>query len=345
MRTDTALIDKRRGHPGGDEPTRPPDANHQPDWRERGRERRQRLAELDDVFHAATFVTAEVVARVVPERHWRAFGRAVAYASLAIRPRRADGAAELLDALLAGHVSCNLDPRALVTSSIAISFEERVFFQKAAHDPAWRPVVQLQGREHLDAALADGRGAVLWVAPMVLSTLLVKIALYDAGYRVAHLSVPWHGLARTLFGRWLVNSRAVAVEERFVERVVIPAEGRPNAALAELGRRLRRNEVVTITAVGNANRPVEVPFLGGHLRLGPGAPRLALAHRAPLLAAITTRNGAGAFRVTLELLPADTSDPDGNAIERLARSFAEAYARGVVENPALWRFHSSWRAG
>jgi lauroyl/myristoyl acyltransferase len=337
MRMDTALTDKGRQHPVGNEPSRPVAADQQRDWRERGRADRQRLIELNDVFHAVTFVAAEIVARAVPERHWRAFAGAFARASLAVRRRRADCDAELLDACLAGHMPDDLDPRALVASIIAASFEERVFFRKAAHDPAWRPDVRLEGREQLDAALAGGRGAVLWVAPMIFSTLLVKTALHDAGYRVAHLSVAWHGLARTRFGRWLVNARGVAVEQRFVERVVIPAEGRAGAVLKELGRRLCRNEVVTIRAVGNANRPIEAPFLGGRLRLGPGAPRLALAHRAPLLAAITGRDDAGGFCVTLRLLSAaDAGGPDGNPIERLAHAFTEAYARGVFENPALW---------
>ena len=354
-RTDTALADEQRPHPvsaiDGAPLRAPAAADEQRDRRELAREERRRLtsrpAEPDDVFHAATFVVAGFVARVLPERHWRAFSRAFARASLAVRRRRVRLDIERLDAFLAGRVPDDLDRRALVGSIVAGSFEERVFFRKLARDPAWRPDLRLDGRERLDAALAGGRGAVLWVAPTIFSTLLVKVALYDAGYRVAHLSVQWHGPARSRFGRWLVNARDVAVEERFVERVVIPPEGGPRAALDELGRRLRRNEVVKITAVGNANRPVEVPFLGGSLLLGPGAPRLALVHRAPLLAAITARDGAGAFRVTLQALAtADEADgSDDGAIERRARAFAEAYGRSVVENPTLWDIHMRQHRG
>jgi hypothetical protein len=189
----------------------------------------------------------------------------------------------------------------------------------------------------LDAALAAGRGAVVWVAPMIFSTLLAKIAMYEAGYRAAHLSMPWHGPARTRFGRWLVNAPAVAIEERFVERVIIPVEGRAGAALDELGRRLDCNRIVTITAVDNANRPLEVPFLSGSLRLGPGAPRLALAHRAPLLAAILARDAAGAFCVQLQPLTSMGGTSDGDTLDSLARAFADVYARGIVASPALWK--------
>ena len=338
MSPDTTRMETHRQQPdSGEQPVPPSAADKRPDWRERARERRQRLVQFGDVFHVATFVVAEFVARVVPERHWRGVSLAFARASLAARRFRVRGAIARLDANLGGRIPDELNRRTLLASIVGAFFEERVFFHKAAHDPAWRPNVRLDGGELLDAALAAGRGAVIWVAPMIFSTLLVKIALHDAGHRVAHLSVPWHGPARTRFGRWLVNARAVVVEERFVERIIIPMDGRAGAVLDELGQRVRSNRIVTITAVDNANKPLEAPFLRGSLRLGPGAPRLALSHRAPLFAAILARDAAGAFCVKLHPL---TSMDTGTAVDTMngfARAFADAYARGVIESPALWK--------
>ena len=156
MRTNTALTDEHSRRAVGDESSRPPAVNYRRDWRDRGREARQRLIELNDVFHAVTFVAAEIVARTVPERHWRACARAVARASLTVGRRWIDRTTELLDAFLAGQMPDHLDRRALAASIVAASFEERVFFHKATHDSAWRPDVRRQHEPEISSGRCAG---------------------------------------------------------------------------------------------------------------------------------------------------------------------------------------------
>lgn len=64
----------------------------------------------------------------------------------------------------------------------------------------WRPRFQITGREHLDDALAEGRGAVIWVAHFAFASLFTKMALSDAGYKVSHISRPEHGVSKSRFG-------------------------------------------------------------------------------------------------------------------------------------------------
>lgn len=304
-------------------------------WRHPREGRRERLVEIGDLFQLATLLAAELASRFLPERRWFDLGRAAARVSLALLRQRTSEARRQL-AVLPNAVMAGRDPDTLLRSILAGCFEERAFFRKVNHHGAWRPTARLQGSEHLEAALARGRGAVIWVAPTVYSTILVKMALHDAGFRVGHLSAIWHGPSRSRVGRSRINARYLAVEERFVERVVIPEHG-PTAALKELGRRLGRNQVVTVTATGAADRSVEVPFLEGHLRLAPGAPRLALAHKAPLLAAFTACDrGSDRFEVIVEPLTACGEKSGRDAVQQAARDFASAYGRHITADPTMW---------
>ena len=110
-----------------------------------------------------------------------------------------------------------------------------------------RRLVEIRGREHLEAALAAGKGAILCTG---------HFGSYDSGFSVLHAS----GFPVTTIGRWWWNYTAgVSSAERwFWDRVyarpvrrhrqrpnIEPWPGRPEvAALAAAA--LRANEVVTI---------------------------------------------------------------------------------------------------
>src|SRR5262245_36625452 len=63
--------------------------------------------------------------------------------------------------------------------------------------------VRVDGQEHLEAALARGRGAILWEIPFGDPTL-GKIALRQRGFSLVQVRGPWHGGARTWFGQHVI---------------------------------------------------------------------------------------------------------------------------------------------
>ena len=69
----------------------------------------------------------------------------------------------------------------------------------------WRPRFEITGRQYLDEALADGKGAVLWVAHFSFASLFTKMALSQAGYRISHISRPEHGVSKSRFGVRYLN--------------------------------------------------------------------------------------------------------------------------------------------
>ncbi len=160
-------------------------------------------------------------------------------------------------------------------------------------------LVEIRGREHLEAALTAGKGAILCSA---------HFGSYASGLSVLHAS----GFPVTHIGRWDHNYNydyrvnynvrvGVSSAERwFWERVyarpvmryrqrpnIEPWPGRPQVAM-QAAAALRANEVVSISLdappLDNERaRAVDVPFLGHRALLQPGVVTLAKLTGAPLL--------------------------------------------------------------
>jgi hypothetical protein len=140
----------------------------------------------------------------------------------------------------------------------------------------WSPTIDLVGAEHLHAALAGGRGAVLWVAPLVFAPLVAKRALHEGGFSVHHLSRPNHGFSSTRFGVAVLNPVRTRVEDRYLaERITISKANETTAAVRALADRLATNRIISITMTSLGMRQADVPFLDGRVRVAPGAARLA----------------------------------------------------------------------
>ena len=206
-----------------------------------------------------------------------------------------------------------------------------------------RRLIELRGREHLDAALAAGRGVIVCSA---------HYGSFDSWFSLLGAI----GYPVTAIGRWQHNytTGMSAVERRFWDRVyarplrrhrkhpnIEPWAGRFQVAVQAAGV-LRANEVLTIAIDaplldGDQDRAVSVPFLGRRARLLPGAVALARATGAPVLLCFAHRRPDYRHQV-LELsapIPLD-GDPDV-AFGRCAAVMSEA----IASDPAPWRYWAS----
>ena len=150
-------------------------------------------------------------------------------------------------------------------------------------------LVEIRGREHLDAALAAGNGAILCSA-------------HFGSHNSAFSLIGASGFPVTSIGRWGYNYTpgVSSAERRFWDLVfarrllrhrqrpnIEPWPGRVQVA-AQAAAALRANEVVTIcsdaVSLGaDRARTVEVPLLGRQARLLPGVVTLAQLTGAPVL--------------------------------------------------------------
>ena len=212
-----------------------------------------------------------------------------------------------------------------------------------------RRLVEIRGREHLEAALAAGKGAILCTG---------HFGSCSSGFSVLHAS----GFPATTIGRWWYNytaglSRAVSSAERwFWDRVyarpvrrhrqrphIEPWPGRPQVALLAAAA-LRANEVVTICIDtppldSDRARAVEVPFLGRRAGLMPGAVTLAQVTGAPLLMGFLYRAADYRHQVWEISAPVPVEGDTATALERCAAEVSAAIRR----SPAHWEFWDNTR--
>ncbi|HTX85884.1 MAG TPA: lysophospholipid acyltransferase family protein [Streptosporangiaceae bacterium] len=208
---------------------------------------------------------------------------------------------------------------------------------------ALRRLVEIRGREHLEAALAAGKGAIICSGHFGSFDSAFSM-LGSAGYPV------------TTIGRWQHNFTAglSKIERRFWDRVhaqrlrrhrkrpnIEPWPGRFDVA-TRAATVLRANEVLTIVIDAppldsDKARAMNVPFLGHQAKLMPGVVTLAQVTGAPVLMGFLYRS-ADYFHQVLEIsapLPVD-----GERATAFKRCTAEVSA-AITRRPAQWRYWAS----
>jgi lauroyl/myristoyl acyltransferase len=200
-------------------------------------------------------------------------------------------------------------------------------------------LVEIRGREHLDAALAGGRGAILCTA---------HFGSHASAFSLLHAS----GVPVTSIGRWFWHEPGLpAAERRFweliFERRVLRHRQRPNIepwpgriqVAAQAAAALRGNEVVTICSdaepqEGDQARAVEVPFLGRQASLLPGVVTLSRLTGAPVLMAFMYRLPDYRHQV-LEISP--PVPVDGETAAAFGHC-AAAMDNAIQAHPAHWYY-------
>lgn len=243
-----------------------------------------------DLRVLAKLPLAALAAWTVPERHWDG----LAHRAAGLETAAIDQLARRITAML-GPERLTESARVLARRQLTFVRLDQLHFLGSHRAGGWHPTLRLEGVEHLQAALASGQGAVLWIAPTVFQWLVTKRALHEAGYPVHHLSSPHHGFSTASWvGTRLLNPIRTRIEDRYLaERVTLGPDGAAQAALRRLTKVLRGNGIVSITVAAAGARPLATPFLTGALRAASGAPHLAARTSAALLPVLTLRRGAG----------------------------------------------------
>jgi lauroyl/myristoyl acyltransferase len=199
-------------------------------------------------------------------------------------------------------------------------------------------LVEIRGREHLDAALAGGRGTILCSA---------HFGSHESVFSLLHAG----GVRLTSIGRWYwkYESGLSAGQRRFWDllhaRRVLRHRQRPNIepcpgrvqVAVQAAAALRDNEVVTIFSDAppldaDRARAVEVPLLGRQARLLPGVVTLARLTGAPVLMAFVYRSADYRHQV-LEISP--PVPMEGEMATAFGRCVA-AIDAAIRTSPAHW---------
>lgn len=203
-----------------------------------------------------------------------------------------------------------------------------------------RKLVEIRGREHLEAAIAAGKGAILCTA---------HFGSYDSAFSLIHAS----GFPVTEIGHWwwdyfpgvssAVRRFWVFTHGRRLQRYrqgphIEPwAEGIMSAMHAVAV--LRRNEVIGICSdaypgKSDRSRTVKVPFLGREATMLPGVISLARQSGAPILMMFAYRSEDYRHQVVEISPPLSMEGEPETAFLRCAAAMEAA----ITTNPALWHF-------
>lgn len=179
----------------------------------------------------------------------------------------------------------------------------------------------IEGREHIDAALADGRGAILALPHSGNWDLagVWCVRTYGGLATVAERLRP-----ESLYQRFVTYREKLGFE-------VFPLSGGETPPFGELSDRLRRNRIVCLLGERDlASRGVPVTFFGEPTRMPAGPAKLAIDTGAALLPVHCwfTKDTWG-FRVGAEI---DVS----LGLEPATQALADRFAANIAEHPEDW---------
>jgi len=193
---------------------------------------------------------------------------------------------------------------------------------------------QIEGHEHLDAALAEGRGVILLVYHFGMVRMsMLKLA--SLGYQITE-----HVARATTYSGKTFNWAAQAARARSAEMDQnTPLEHfyhRPLKSFVILYRHLRSGKILVMNGDGmTGDEFVSVPFLGGTMGL-PAGPALLAAHSGALVVPVFSHY-EGLFRHRIVISPArEVADKSKEAIEAATVDFAGLLEENVRRRPWEW---------
>lgn len=196
-------------------------------------------------------------------------------------------------------------------------------------------MIDVRGKDHIDAALSLGRGLIIVTG---------HLGNYELGAAwLASLGYPAHAVVED------VEPPVLALLEQYRTATGMRTISR-NRGARDAYRVLKSGETLLLVAdrvIGDASEGIEVPFCEGRRAVPRGPAQLALATGAPIIVGSMVRTPSSARRYRLVLEPPimpDGIEPD--AVVTLTRRITDRLAASVREHPDQWFvFQPGWITG
>ncbi|MEU7138798.1 phosphatidylinositol mannoside acyltransferase [Nocardia sp. NPDC046473] len=200
----------------------------------------------------------------------------------------------------------------------------REAFRLPSMDHAAIGQLVLEGKSHLEAALAAGRGAVL-VLPHSGNWDMAGVWLVQNHGTFA--TVAERLKPESLFERFVAYRESLGFE-------VFPLTGAEQPPFVQLAKRLRENKAICLMGERDlTGRGVPVTFFGERTWLPAGAAKLAIETGAPLLPVHTWFTDDGAEGWGMKVYPpVDVS----SGVAAATQSLADQFAANIAAHPADW---------
>jgi lauroyl/myristoyl acyltransferase len=305
---------------------------------------KQRLVRTADLREAALLALYGVTVLLLPVAWWAAIAGVMHRARRGLKRRHLPMYVERFHSIYGEEVSAAAVRRWYRTAEQHAD-RKRLYTVADRLTDRWRPKIELDGSDAIAAALADGRGAILWFDGFVHANLVAKRALHHAGFEMHFLSSTYHGGSMTSFGRRFLNPIYVEAESRYLRERIVLAETNHVASTRRMRAFLRQNGVVGLTnAVSSKMLFIETPLgASARLALPTTVLRLALESGAPILPVATfERRPLREYAVIISspIVP-DSSIDKATAMARAARRYAQWLLPMVRDHPEEW---TGWKS-
>src|SRR5262245_24377158 len=278
------------------------------------------------------------IAWLFPQSAWPHVADALGRLDLALHRNRTEANVKLLAALFEG-ISNIPSVKKIERGFFASRYQERFQYLRAHRPGGWEPEIRIQGREHVEAARAAGRGMIFWGSAFAYNDLILKMAVHRLGLSLFHYTRPVHGLSKTRFGIRVLNPVRTAIECRYLGARVC-AEERIKDAMDVLKHEAEAGGAISIKIGDRGRRRVPVPFFNGQITLAAGPIGLAQRWHALLLPTFTLQTPDGSFEVIIGApLDSDEADEDARA-KAIVKRYVELLTPYVLAYPDQWR---GWR--
>lgn len=299
------------------------------------------IISANDILTSLTLVLCAIIALILPRALWSGASRRCARLHLAIKkPNLA--VAEVLNA--EGIEVSNFD---LSHDLLSLNYLENIETMSEYLGYNSEPAVVVKGAANVARALESGRGVILWHSPFCCAALVEKRAYVCGGLSVTHLRASAHPFSSTAFGLRFLNPIKTRIENQYLKDVIMLVPRGERVALKQMRKALAENQVVSITAIGSGRNAIEVPFLGGILRLALGAPSLAYSTGAIVIPTATSIHPGPKYTVWFDApLEIDSRLAKAEFRKALAFAYARRLAPHVRSRPGSWRgwiMANTWR--
>jgi lauroyl/myristoyl acyltransferase len=304
-----------------------------------------RYIEPDDVVLVGVISLLTAATWVLPERHWPGFSERLARVRSGLRGSLSEEELSTIRVIVGGKpsrwISDDFWPSSL--GHKYLSWMQIL----ACHPPRrWTPKPRLIGKEHLERALAKGRGAILLNAGFAYRDLMTKAAMAAAGHAGHQLSMDTHGFSRTRFGKRWLNPIYTSVEKRFLQERMLFSGDNTKEIRDTIRARLNQNKPVMIAVTPLGRRVETRPFLQGYIHIATGGMNLACENGASVLPVFTLREADGGIST---IIGAALDQPeDGDPAKRIGAMLDDYVPRlesHVRAHPSQFLFPLTSRSG
>ena len=185
-------------------------------------------------------------------------------------------------------------------------------------------MIEFEGREHLEAAVARGRGVVV---------TCTHIGNWELGaVMVAHCGYTLHAVAGVQLTRWLTTAVRETKSELAIHTVA------PEDGFRKLLRALEHNDLVALMVDGDIfSHGTPVDFFGKELQFPSGPGVLAQRTGALIICAYCDRVAPGRFRIVMEPPLDPATFPDTASLNAAVARTSERHIREHIDQWCIFR--------